>query len=124
MVGDCAVRAVAKALNTDWEKAYTELSVMGFTLGDLPNANWIVNAVLKQYGFQRKIIPDTCPDCYTVAMFADEHPNGTYVLGTGDHLVTIDSGIIYDSWDSSLCVPIFYWTIEEDEEKQEEKTDG
>lgn len=124
MVGDCAVRAVAKAIGADWDKAYAELALMGFTLGDMPNANWIINAVLKQYGFERKVIPDTCPDCYTVAMFADEHPKGTYILGTGDHVVTVENGVIWDSWDSSLAVPVFYWEIREEEEEEEEKKDG
>lgn len=122
MVGDCAVRAVAKAIGGDWEKAYAELSLMGFVMGDMPNSNSVINAVLKQYGFERKVIPNTCPDCYTIAQFADDHPKGTYVLGTGDHVVTIENGIIWDSWNSSTSVPIFYWEIKEDE--TEEKNDG
>lgn len=35
-VGDCAVRAVAKALDTDWETAYTLLVTNGFLMGDMP----------------------------------------------------------------------------------------
>lgn len=35
-VGDCAVRAVARALNTDWETAYTMLVTNGFLMGDMP----------------------------------------------------------------------------------------
>lgn len=38
-VGDCAVRAVAKALDTDWETAYTLLVTNGFLMGDMPSSD-------------------------------------------------------------------------------------
>lgn len=109
-VGDCSVRAVSKALDVDWESAYTMLALKGFEMGDMPNANAVINAVLKSKGFERHTIPNTCPDCYTIGNFADENSSGTYVLGTGNHVVTIVDGIIYDSWDSSNEIPLFYWT--------------
>lgn len=31
-VGDCAVRAIAKALGVDWEKAYTLIAANGFAI--------------------------------------------------------------------------------------------
>ena len=34
-VGDCAVRAVAKALNIDWEKAFVLIAANGFIMGDI-----------------------------------------------------------------------------------------
>ena len=34
-VGDCAVRAVAKALDTDWESAYLMLVANGYSMGDV-----------------------------------------------------------------------------------------
>lgn len=37
-VGDCAVRAVSKALGTDWGTAYTMLCVKGFEMADMPSA--------------------------------------------------------------------------------------
>ena len=109
-VGDCSVRAVSKALDVDWESAYTMLALKGFEMGDMPNANAVINALLKSKGFERHTIPNTCPDCYTIGNFADENSSGTYVLGTGNHVVTIVDGIIYDSWDSSNEIPLFYWT--------------
>lgn len=123
-VGDCAVRAVSKAIGSDWEKAYAELAVMGFTLGDMPNANWIINAVLKQYGFRRQVIPNTCPDCYTVDDFANDHPEGTYVVGADDHVVAVENGTVFDSWDSRDKVAIFYWEIDPEIQESEEKKDG
>ena len=34
-VGDCAIRAIAKATDQDWEIAYTGLYVKGYSMGDL-----------------------------------------------------------------------------------------
>ena len=124
-VGDCAVRAVAKAIGSDWERAYAELALMGFTMGDMPSGNSVINAVLKQYGFRKAVIPHTCPDCYTFADFANEHPEGTYVVGTGTHVACIENGTLFDSWDSSNEIVIFYWEeIPEGQTEEEENTDG
>lgn len=108
-VGDCAVRAIAKALGTDWETAYALIALNGYLMGDMPSSNSVWGAVLRQNGFYRSAIPNTCPDCYTIADFADDHPDGVYVVGTGSHVVTIRDGIIYDSWDSSQEIPQYYW---------------
>lgn len=112
-VGDCAVRAVAKALRTDWETAYAMIAMNGYLMGDMPSSNAVWGAVLRQQGFTRHAIPNTCPDCYTVGEFSREHPKGVYVVGTGNHVVTVDDGDIYDSWDSSKEIPVYYWTKEE-----------
>ena len=108
-VGDCAVRALAKALGTDWETAYTMLCAKGFEMCDMPNSNAVINAVLTSNGFVRNIIPNTCPACYTVGQFAAENPHGTYVLGTGSHVVAVVDGVINDSWDSSSEYPVYFW---------------
>lgn len=108
-VGDCSVRAVAKALNTDWETAYAMIATMGFAMNDVPSSNAVWGAVLRQHGFNRSGIPNTCPDCYTAAEFAADHPKGVYVLGFGNHVATVKDGKIYDSWDSSSEIPQYYW---------------
>ena len=108
-VGDCSVRAVAKALNISWEDAYALLAKNGFLMGDMPSSNSVIGSVLRQKGFTRYVIENNCPDCYTVEEFASDHPIGTYVLGTGSHVVTIKDGYIYDSWDSSKEIPQYYW---------------
>lgn len=108
-VGDCAVRAIAKALNTDWETAYSLIADAGYRMGDMPSSNSVWGAVLRQNGFYRKAIPNSCPDCYTAANFCDEHRNGVYVLGFGNHVATVVNGNLYDSWDSSQEIPQYYW---------------
>lgn len=108
-VGDCAVRAVAKALGVDWETAYALIASAGFQMGDMPSSNSVWGAVLRQHGFYRSAIPNSCPDCYTAADFAKDHPTGTFVLGFGNHVATIQNGTIYDSWNSSNEIPQYVW---------------
>ncbi len=108
-VGDCAVRAVAKALNIDWETAYRMISDNGYAMGDMPSSDSVWGAVLRQNGFYRQSMPNRCPDCYTAADFARDNPTGTFVLGFGGHVATIVDGTLYDSWDSSREIPQFVW---------------
>ena len=112
-VGDCAVRAVASALGVDWETAYAMIARNGYLMGDMPSSNSVWGAVLRQNGFSRKAVPNTCPDCYTLERFAEDHPEGVYVVGTGNHVATIRDGWLLDAWDSSEEVPVFYWQKEE-----------
>lgn len=109
-VGDCAVRAVACALGTDWETAYALITKAGYLMGDMPSSNAVWGAVLRQHGFYRHAVPDSCPDCYSIGAFADDHPDGVYVVGTGSHVATIKDGIIYDSWDNRDEIPQYYWS--------------
>ena len=112
-MGDCAVRAIAKALGIDWEAAYATLTFSGYQMADMPSSNAVWGAVLRKNGFYRHAVPNTCPDCYTIWDFAQEHPEGIYVVGTGDHVVTIEDGIVYDSWDSRHEIPQYYWAQKE-----------
>lgn len=108
-MGDCAVRAVAVALGVDWETAYLMISDAGYKMADMPSSNSVWGAVLRQNGFYRHTIPNTCPDCYTINDFAEDHPKGVYVVCTGNHVCTIRDGLVFDSWDSTQEIPQFYW---------------
>jgi len=110
-VGDCAVRAVAKALNTDWETAYSLIAEAGYNMGDVMSSNSVWGAVLRQHGFNRMNIPNTCPDCYTFGDFARDNPHGVFVLGTGTHTATVVDGVLYDVWNSSEEIPIYFWYL-------------
>lgn len=112
-VGDCAVRAISKALDVDWETAFSMLAGAGFRMGDMPNSNAVIAAVLRQNGFYRKAVQNTCPDCYTAADFCEDHPEGVFVLGFGTHIATVEDGDIFDAWDSSQEIPLYYWYIPE-----------
>ena len=115
--GDCAVRAVAKVLGTTWEDAYIKLAVNGFLMGDMPNSDYVIGSVLRENGFKRGAVPNTCPDCYTIADFAADNPIGTFVVKSENHVTAVVDGTIYDAWDSSRRIPMYFW------EKQNERTE-
>ena len=111
--GDCAIRAISKALEISWEKAYVMLSLNGFLMGEIMNADQVIGSVLRQHGFVREIIPNTCPDCFTVADFCEENPEGIFVVKSQDHVATVVDGVLFDSWDSSMNTPIYVWRKDE-----------
>lgn len=109
VVGDCAVRAIARAFDIDWETAFLMIVKNAYEMGDMPSSDSVWGALLRQNGFYRMSIPNTCPDCYTVANFAEEHPKGVFVLGLGGHVVTLVDGDWYDVFNSGEEVPQYYW---------------
>lgn len=109
-VGDCTVRAISKAMRQDWEKTYAGLTAYGFMLRDMPSANHVWGAYLRKNGFKRYIIDDHGQDVYTVMDFCIDNPTGTYILAIPGHVVCVENGQYYDSWDSGGKIPEYYWT--------------
>lgn len=86
---------------------------LGLEMRDLPNADSVWGAYLLRHGFRRNLMADDYPEGYTVADFAADHPEGTYVLSMpGRHVVTVSDGAYYDSWDSGAEIPVYYYAIE------------
>lgn len=112
-VGDCAVRAVAMATGKNWDDAYVSLAAAGLAAGDLPNADSVWGAYLQRNGFRKHLIEND-GEPYTVADFASDNPEGIFVLSMpGRHVVTVQDGDYYDSWDSGAEVPIYYYAKED-----------
>ena len=109
-VGDCAVRALTKVLNIDWEKAFTLLAANAYQMGDMPSSNSVIGSVLRQHGFYRENLPTTCPDCFTIKDFCYYNPVGTYLVGTGNHVVAVVDGKYYDTWKSGDETVAYFWT--------------
>ncbi len=108
-VEDCSIRAVAKALDIDWETAYILICSNGLAMGDMPHSDSVWGSVLREKGFYRKTIPNVCPNCYTARMFCRDNPEGTFVLGFGGHVATVRDGDLFDAWDSSNEIPVYVW---------------
>ena len=106
-IGDCVIRALTKACDMTWDDVYLDLMLLGFVMKDMPSANHVWGTYLMHNGFQRFALPNTCPDCYSVSDFCNDHPKGTYVLATGSHVIAIIDGNYYDSWDSGREVPAY-----------------
>ena len=75
----------------------------------MPSGDNVWGSYLRKLGFKRELIPDTCPDCYTVKDFTDDHPRGRYILATGTHVIAVVDGNYIDTWDSGNEIPIYYW---------------
>lgn len=108
-VGDCVIRAISKALNQSWQETYIELCLLGYIMGDLPSSNKVWDNYLKAQGFKRDIVSNDCPECYTIEDFCNEHPQGTFVIGTGTHAVAVIDGVYCDAWDSGTEQPIYFY---------------
>lgn len=105
---DCVIRMLTLVTGQPWAQCYLDVVEKGLALGDMPSSNSVWIPLLLDMGFKRYSLPDTCPDCYTIEDFAVEHPQGEYVVGTGTHVVCIKDGFVWDSWDSTAEIPIFY----------------
>lgn len=106
---DCGIRAVATALDISWDEAFDLLAHNAKQMGSVMHNNAVIGSVLRQHGFIRKVIPNTCPDCYTIRDFCMDNPKGVYVVGTGSHIVAVIDGNYVDTWDSGNEIPLYYW---------------
>lgn len=111
-VGDCVVRAISICMDKSWDDTYIDLCMQGFNDCDVISSNAVWGNYLKKHGFRSSVIPNDCPDCYTIADFASEHPQGKYILATGTHVVCVIDGNYYDAWDSGNEIPAYLWRKE------------
>lgn len=112
LVGDCVIRAITIATQSDWDSVYTNVCVQGYTMKDMPSSNSVWGSFLIHNGFKRYVIPNECPDCYTVKDFCKDYDNGCFIIATGTHVVTAIDGDYYDTWDSGNEIPIYYFKKE------------
>lgn len=111
-VGDCVIRGLTKLLSISWDDAYIKVMLKGFELKDMPSGNHVWGSYLKSIGYERIAVPNTCPECYTVEAFCNDHPDGKFLLCTGEHVVAVENGNYYDAWDSGNEMIIYYWRKE------------
>lgn len=90
-----------------------ELTVKGLEKAMWGDTNAVWEKYLKENRFEMHVLQDTCPDCYTIADFADDHPTGTFIVATGTHVVCVQDGNYFDTWDSGSQIPSYYFEIKE-----------
>lgn len=111
-VGDCTVRAISTATGQTWADTFVEMALKGLVMADMPSANAVTTAYLREKGFSRRTVSNACPDCYTVKDFSADNPNGVYIVGVGTHIVSVIDGDYYDTWDSGNEIPLYYFERE------------
>ena len=109
-VGDCAVRAVAKALDIPWKRAYSLLAEEGYAVCDMPSSDAVWGRLLRRHGFVKRMI---AADQYTARDFCIDHPEGVYVLAFGGHVATVVNGFVFDSWNSTNGTIQYYYELED-----------
>ncbi len=108
--GDCAIRALTKFFNISWLEAFDELVVYARQTQEMVNSLTNIKRLLENKNIKYETI-------YTqrkkVSDFAKENKNGTYVLyikvGFRTHLVAVEDGKYFDTWDSGNKLIYGYW---------------
>lgn len=119
--GDCVIRALCKATGWDWKKAYCFAFISTIKEQFMPNCKDGERIVYKKLGYKwhahnnRKKRP-------SVLEFAQDHPEGTYVLSLAKHHVCVSNGSYYDIWDSGRRKIYGYWQKPEENEKTKSDT--
>lgn len=122
-VGDCVPRSLCLAFGEDYNDVRRDLNRI--VRNKFPWAKFNYSSVFEEYLKQRNIRFNNYPDEGTTEdEFCDQHPEGTYLLLTGDdkhaakgsstHMVCVIDGDIYDSWDSSEYKVIRWATVSGD----------
>lgn len=105
-VGDCAIRAIAKATGKDWEEVFINVCLYGLRLHDMPSSNYVWGNYLESIGYERRMIE---PRGYTVEDFCRDHPTGNYILAISGHVVACVDGDYFDTWESGKEIVVYYW---------------
>lgn len=112
--GDCTIRALTKFFNRSWLEIFNDLIAYAQKNQCMPNM--IPN--IQEYMDDQKITytktyKPKAKNKETVLDFAKAHKEGTYVLyvraGYGTHLVAVQDGIYYDTWDCGSRMIFGYW---------------
>ena len=104
-VGDCVIRAISIVLGQSWEQTYADLALQGYVMADMPSSNNVWSAYLRSKGF----VCEAVAEPMTIADFADEKKEGSFLAATGTHVVAVIDGNYYDAWDSGDEIVSFYF---------------
>lgn len=108
--GDCAVRAISKALDIPWHVAKVLLDVCSMELAEVETSDLVWGRILDIHGFKMKSL--YCTEGCTLEGFCKKNPKGTFVVKLPNHVVCVVDGCYYDSWDSGKENPIYCWEEE------------
>lgn len=110
---DCVVRAIAIAMDRSWKRVHRDLCLLSYDKCTMPSVNWLWGMYLEGNGFEKCLLPESCPACLTVREFARMYPEGTYIVCTGTHAVAVIDGDWWDAWDSCDEVPTYFYRKKE-----------
>lgn len=112
--GDCSIRALTKYFGKKWIEIFDDLLVYARRNQKMPNQLTNIQEYLEdqKIPFTRTYKPKARHK-ETVLDFAKAHKDGKYVLyirvGFGTHLVAVENGVYYDTWDCGDRIIYGYW---------------
>lgn len=110
-VGDCVVRAMCKATNNDWKTVFKRLCNIAINMCAMPNSDDVWQAYLVENGFTyNKLTVRKGGKRPTVDSFCRDNKIGTFVLRVANHIVTVQEGKSWDTWDCSDKSLYGYWS--------------
>lgn len=116
MVDDCTVRAISLATGRPWGDIAAHTFAKAYEMSDMPSSNQVWGAYLSGMGWKRHNLPDTCPNCYTISDFANDHQGGVYIVCGDGHVACVKDGDLLDTWYSGDMTAYHYWSKEENNE--------
>lgn len=111
-VDDCTIRAISTLTGRPWREVYLGVVEKGYEQYVMPSTNKAWMSYMRELGFVRHALPDTCPDCYSVREFCRDHPFGKYLVATHGHVLAVINGDYYDTGDSGDEIPVSFWSFE------------
>ena len=107
---DCPIRAICAAEQLDWNTVYDLLCDCGKNVFDAPTSDDSIALCLKRLSYTKYSVKVTKGSKRpTVANFAKEHHDGTYVVRIAGHMVGIKNGKYFDCWDCGhKCIYTVY----------------
>ena len=108
--GDCAIRGLTKFYDISWLDAFDKLVV--YARRNQVMINGIDN--IKELLQDDKVEYETIyKQKKSVSDFTSEHKQGKYLLyvrvGFGTHIVAVENGLYYDTWDCGKKLVYGYW---------------
>lgn len=111
---DCPIRAIATATGNPWEVVYDELCAVGKRIWDAPTSRRATRSYLARIAEKVSVDNPETGGRFTVASFADSHPEGSFVLFTAGHVTCVSGGDWFDTWDCGRRSVYQAWRITEE----------
>lgn len=110
-IGDCVLRTFCRATGKDWDTVFKELCEIAFELKALPNSDVTWKAYMERSGEFRehKLIIKKGSKRPTPTTFSKAHKEGTFILSLAGHLVCVQDGFFWDTWDCGDKAVYKYW---------------
>ena len=108
--GDCVCRAIAIAMDRDYDEVYRELADANKAAGHKKSArNGIYRKVYEAYLNQHGWVWHSAPKFDGRKARHSDMPNGVVIVRMARHIACVIDGVVHDTWDSRRKMVYGYW---------------